>query len=234
VTEKTRTVVVLIPGLGNNARLWTDQVKALSDDHEVIVVDYSGAESIDEMADRVLAQVPTGTLALVGYSLGGYVALRLAARVGERIERLALISSSPYADSEKTIQQRELLITRAVQDYRSLLKDMGQFVVFSDGPNADHAREVLVRMGRELGVEEFCRQQVAAMRRTDSRDLLGSIRCPVQVLCGREDRITPLNCSRHLAENIPGASLEIIDGAGHLLPLERPDEVNRFLHRWLQ
>lgn len=232
--QQAKPVVVLVPGLGNNARLWAGQVKALAAEFEVIVADYSGAESIAEMADRVLAQVPAVTFALVGFSLGGYIALRLISEVPERISCLAFISSSPYADSEPAIQQRQKLIENASRDYPGLLRNMGQFIVFADGPNAEIAREVLISMGLELGAEEFCRQQRAAMQRPDSREMLGSITCPVRVLCGQEDRVTPVSGNRYLAENIPAARLEVITAAGHLLPLERPDEVNHFLLHFLR
>lgn len=229
-----KPVVVLIPGMGNNARLWTAQVNALSGEYDVIVGDYSGAGSVEEMADRVLAQLPGGSFSLVGFSLGGYVALDIIARANERIERLAFISSSPYADAEQTIQQREIIIEKALQDYDSVLEDMGKFIVFPDGPNAESTREVLKIMGQELGVEEFCRQQRAAMRRPDSREQLGSIRCPVRVLCGENDPVTPVGGNRYLADNIRGASLQILADSGHLLPLERPAEVTGFLNEWLQ
>jgi len=234
VTTDHKPVIVLIPGMGNNARIWTAQVDELSGDYEVIIGDYLGAESIAEMAGRVLQQVPEGAFSLVGFSLGGYIAMSIVARAGERIERLAFISSSPYADSEQAIQQREFLIGKALQDYESVLRDMGQFVVFADGPHAEHTREVLTLMGSELGVEEFCRQQRATMQRADCRDLLGSIPCPVRVLCGQEDPVTPVSGNRYIADNIHGASLRVIEDAGHLLPLERPVEVNGFLRDWLQ
>ena len=57
---------------------------------------------------------------------------------------------------------------------------------------------------------------------------------PVRVLCGQEDRVTPVSGNRYLAENIPGARLEIIAAAGHLLPLERTAEVNCFLQHLLR
>ncbi|HKX56493.1 MAG TPA: alpha/beta fold hydrolase, partial [Xanthomonadales bacterium] len=170
--QPAKPVVVLVPGLGNNARIWSGQVEALSAEFEVLVADYSGAESIAEMADRVLAQVPAATFALVGFSLGGYIALRLISQAPERVSCLAFISSSPYADSEPAIQQRAKLIENAGKDYPGLLRSMGQFIVFADGPNAEYAREVLVSMGLELGAEEFCRQQRAAMQRPDSREIL--------------------------------------------------------------
>lgn len=229
-----KPVVVLIPGMGNNARIWRAQVNELSNENHVIIAGYSGAESIEEMADHVLAQVPAGSFSLVGFSLGGNIALDIIGREAERIERLALISSSPYADSEQTIQQREFLIDKALQDYDSVLEDMGNFVVFRDGPNAERTREMLTLMGQELGVEEFCRQQRAAMVRSDCRAQLDSIRCPVRILCGENDPVTPVNGNRYLADHIRGASLQIIPDSGHLLPLERPAEVNDFLKDWLQ
>ena len=226
--------VVLVPGMGNNARLWAAQFEELSSDYEVIVADYSGAESIDAMADCVLQEVPERPFSLVGFSLGGYIALNIVDRVGDRVQRLAFISSSPYADSDQAIQQREFLIGKALENYDAVLEDMGSFIVFPDGPNAEHTRQVLTIMGQELGVEEFCRQQRAAMTRPDCREQLGSIRCPVQVLCGENDPVTPVSGNRHLADNIPGASLQIIENSGHLLPLERPEEVTGFLRNWLQ
>ena len=226
--------VVLVPGMGNNARLWAAQVDELNDDYEVIVADYSGAESIEEMADRVLAQVPEGSFSLVGFSLGGYVALAIVGRVSERIERLALISSSPYADSEQAIGQRNFLIGKALENYDAVLEDMGNFVVCRDGPHAERTREILTIMGQELGIDEFCRQQRAAMMRPDCQQKLGSIRCPVRVLCGEEDPVTPVSGNRHLADNIRGASLQILEKTGHLLPLERPAEVTAFLRGWMQ
>ena len=227
-------VVVLIPGLGNNARLWSEQITELSDEYEVIAPDYSGAETITEMADSVVSQIPVETFSLVGFSLGGYIALHLVSLVPARVERLAFISSSPYADTDKAIKQREFLIGQAHEAYESLLDDMGNFIVFAQGPRAHQAREALIRMGHELGAEEFCRQQRATMQRPDCRGLLASIACPVRVLCGREDPVTPVGGNRYLAENIRGASLQILDDAGHLLPLEKPAEVSQFLRHWLQ
>ncbi|HAP32053.1 MAG TPA: alpha/beta hydrolase, partial [Firmicutes bacterium] len=64
-------------------------------------------------------------------------------------------------------------------------------------------------------------------------DLL-RINIPTLVLCGAEDRMTPLKYSRYLAENIAWAKLEIFDGAGHMLMLEKPDEVNMAVQNFLE
>ena len=228
-----RPVVVLIPGLGNNERLWAAQQAVLADACVSMVPHYGGGKSIHEMASKVLAQTPTGPLSLVGFSLGAYIAFEIIRQQPERIRHLALISASPFADDEDAKQQRRRLMEKAAADYGPLLADMGKFIVFPDGPNAAATRRTLIRMGEELGAEEFCRQQQAAIDRRDCCDLLAGIRCPTRVLCGREDPITPVAGNRYVAEHIPGATLTIVKGAGHLLPLERPDEVNQFLLNWL-
>lgn len=219
--------------MGNNARLWAAQVEALANDYDVIVPDYLGEESIDAMADRVLEQVPAERFSLLGFSLGGYIALNLVDRVPARIQRLAFISSSPFADTEEISKQRRSLMKSAHADYRGLLRNMGDFIVNSDGPNAAHARETMLLMGEELGVDEFCRQQRATMQRADCTAMLSSVTCPAQVLCGADDPVTPVNGNRRIATEIPGASLQVLETAGHLLPLEKPTEVTEFIKGWM-
>lgn len=232
-SRDSASTVVLIPGLGNNERLWSDQVAFLAGSYDVVVADYLGSDSIQQMTARVLAQTPDGPLSLVGFSLGSYVALDIVSRYPERVERLALISASPFADTEDTKSQRRRLIEKAAHGYSELLQDMANFVVAPAGPHAADARRTLVLMGDELGADEFARQQRAAMERPDCRGLLQSIRCPTRVLCGNEDPVTPVNGNRYLADNIPNATLTILDDVGHLLPLESPRAVNQFLHDWL-
>ena len=231
--DQTKPTVVLIPGLGNTGRLWHGQRKALEEIARVIVPDLRGSESIDQMAKRVLEQSPAGPLSLVGFSLGGYVAFDILRQSASRVDRLALISCSPYTDTRVAAGQRAELIEKAKDGYADVLRGMAAFVVFGAGPRAPETREALISMGNDLGAEEFCLQQRVAMERQDCCEILANIRVPTRVICGSDDPITPASHSRYLAENIPEAGLTIVDNAGHLLPLERPDEINAFLLDWL-
>jgi pimeloyl-ACP methyl ester carboxylesterase len=74
---------------------------------------------------------------------------------------------------------------------------------------------------------------MAIIARPDSRGTLGSIRCPTLVLVGDDDRITPPEVAREMADGIAGAVLAIIPDCGHLSTLERPDAVTRELEAWL-
>ena len=234
MVQTSKPTVILIPGLGNTERIWSHQIGALGDAADVIVADIGGCQSVGQMANAVLEQAPSAPLSLVGFSLGGYVAMHILRQHADSVARLALISASPYADSEVAIEQRKRLNAAAREDFRRLLVDMGKLVVFPRGPNTESTRICLVEMGEALGVEEFCQQQEAAMKREDCCDLLAEVDVPTRVLCGRNDLVTPIDGNQRLADGIAGASLEIVEKAGHLLPLERPEVVNRFLLEWLK
>jgi pimeloyl-ACP methyl ester carboxylesterase len=88
-------------------------------------------------------------------------------------------------------------------------------------------------MAENTGCETFIRQERAIMSRADSLPLLPSIACPTLVLCGKQDTLTPLDRHEEMASAIPGASLHIVDGCGHLSTLEEPAAVSAALKRWL-
>ena len=88
-------------------------------------------------------------------------------------------------------------------------------------------------MAERTGVEAYLRQQRAIISRPDFRPELPKIKCPTLVLCGRQDQLTPLECSEEMAAAIPGAELLVVEECGHLSALERPDEVNAALRAWL-
>ncbi len=85
--------LLLIPGILCDARLWSEQVESLADCFGIAVAELRRGESISEMAEAVLGQAPR-RFSLAGFSLGGQVALEIARVAGERIERLALLSTT--------------------------------------------------------------------------------------------------------------------------------------------
>jgi pimeloyl-ACP methyl ester carboxylesterase len=88
-------------------------------------------------------------------------------------------------------------------------------------------------MAARVGVEAYARQQAAIVSRRDFRPGLRHVDVPALVLCGRDDRITPLACSEEMAGAIPGARLVMLDECGHMSTLESPEAVNAALRGWL-
>ncbi len=219
--------------MGNNERLWAEQIERLSPEVSVVVADYRGCTSLTEMSAAVMQQLPQEKVLLLGFSLGGYIALDIVRKSPARVARLALISASPFSDTKEIAAQRQHLIAAAKRDYDALLDSMGKFVVFDDGENAEHTRDVLRTMGQELGAAEFCRQQVATTNRENCTAILGDIASPTSILCGMNDAVTPVSGNQYLADHIPDARIQILEQCGHIVPLERPEETAEFIDEFL-
>jgi pimeloyl-ACP methyl ester carboxylesterase len=95
-------------------------------------------------------------------------------------------------------------------------------------------REVFTLMAEEVGAAGFVRQQTAIIGRSDSRPMLGGIRCPALVVVGEGDELTPPEHAAEIAAGIPGARLTTVPQCGHMSTLEQPDEVTRALLEWLE
>lgn len=226
------TPLILIPGLLNDAELWRDQVAALSDIADCRVADITQGESLPELAADVLAQAPP-RFALAGFSLGGYVAVEMARNSPERIERLALLDTSIRADTPDRAAVRRALDKAA--------RAPGKFHGFGDkllatyldpGHLTDEAIVDRIRgMTERLGPDVFVRQN--NIERRDGAAVLASLHCPLLILCGENDALTPLADHRAMAALAPQAELVAIPGSGHMTPIENPEAVNRALRRWL-
>ncbi|MCS4230763.1 pimeloyl-ACP methyl ester carboxylesterase [Stenotrophomonas maltophilia] len=227
-----RIPLLLLPGLLNDAELWRDQLADLADIAEATVGDLTRGDTMQAVADAVLAQAPP-RFALAGFSLGGFVAQQILRSAPQRVLRLALIDTSIHADSPQRAAQRAAQIAS--------VRLPGRFHGFGDTlmrSYIDASRlddQVLVQRVRDmtarLGAEVFLRQ--SGLDREDGHALLASYRDPLLIVCGENDRITPLPISREMQALAPQATLVVVPGCGHLAPMEKPAEVSAAMREWL-
>lgn len=226
--------LVLLPGLLNDARLWQHQVETLSSIARVVVADITRSDTIAALAADVLEQAPDGPFVLAGLSMGGYVALEVMRQAPERVLALALLDTSARADTPEATAGRHTLMALAETDFpavtETLLPKLLHPAHVGVAAIADPVREMAARIGKDA----FVRQQRAIMSRIDSRPSLHLIQCPTLLLCGREDKVTPLEVHEEMQALIPGASLTIIEHCGHLSALEQPAAVSAALRKCLQ
>ncbi len=229
-----RVPVVVLPGPLTTEAFWSPALRRLDSRIDAWIADLSADDSISAMATRVLADAPWERFALLGHSLGGYVAFEIMRRAAGRVERLALIDTQARPDTLEAIDRRKALIDLAQSGRYPEVAERLIPVVFDSVEVVDPTLVALHRdMVRMVGVEVFLRQQRAIMNRIDSRPGLPAIRCPTLALCGVHDLLTPLDRHEEMAAAIPGARLVAIPGAGHYSPLERPYEVGFALANWL-
>jgi pimeloyl-ACP methyl ester carboxylesterase len=224
--------LLLLPGLSSTPELWDSVRASLPVGIRCTALENPTLEDIDAIADAILAKAPP-RFALAGFSFGGYVALAIAARAGDRIERLALIATGANADSPDAAASRERLIALAHTAYESIDDKMTRFLLHPDrvADAAIHAKRS--KMSRGYGPERFIAHQRAAMQRPVRDTTLASIRVPTLVAVGREDRITPMAQHEEMARRIPAADLVVFEHCGHLVPLEAPEELAGALAAWM-
>jgi pimeloyl-ACP methyl ester carboxylesterase len=220
-----------------DSRVWADNLPALiGAGHRVIAIDYPGfgdspappaelslvqlAELLDGLRDRL----GMSTVALIGLSMGGYVALAYARRFPARLWALVLADTRADADSPAAFQGRADAL-RAIQDQgvEAYLQQSLPRLLATDAAPRDLARVLSLAERRAHTLVAA----LGALRDRPSRTAeLAEIACPTLVLAGTADRVTPPGEMRAMADAISGARFVEIARAGHLSNLESSTAFN--------
>jgi pimeloyl-ACP methyl ester carboxylesterase len=235
-------VLVLVHAFPFDRRMWAEQLARLGDGRRVIAVDLRGfgesplfgEPTIDELADDVVATldalgVPMASVC--GLSMGGYVALSLAARHRGRLASLVLCDTRAAGDSEVARAAREATMKQVRSDGPAAFLDGVPERLLSR-----HASDDLRQQVRDLCVDRadaILAATRALAHRPDRTAMLATIDCPTLVVCGGEDTTSPAPEMRSLASQIPDAEYVEIAGAGHLSNLEAPDRFDDAVARFL-
>lgn len=235
----TKTPLLLVPGLLCSPRLYAPQLAALSDVAEIVVPDWRQApisifDSWQSTTRWVLDRMPPGPFALAGLSLGGMIAVEIMQVAADRVTKLALLDTGVRGQNatEQAIRRGRIRLAEEGRFELVLGLQMSRFIPAYRLPDKKLVDEVMA-MCTETGVEIYKRQEALAIDRVDRRADLSRIKCPTIVVCGRDDAATPLFLSEEIAAAIKGSELVIVEACGHLVTMEKPEEANAILRRWL-
>jgi pimeloyl-ACP methyl ester carboxylesterase len=245
--------VVLLHGLGLSSRFWFDQPQRLSsgpDPWQVIAIDNRGVGRSDRpltytmraMADdvaAVLEHARVDSAYVVGISLGGMIAQHVVLRHPQRVGGLVLLGTSAGFPHMHLPRARALVNFLALPfDGRLRQKKVhSSFARLLLGRNDVHrSSELLAGWPSALQTDPtptrvFISHLAAAVFSHSAGPGLHRVSCPTVIVTGDDDALLPHHNSRALAKLLPGAHLEIIPGAGHIIPASHPDAVRRALDR---
>ncbi|WP_206245660.1 alpha/beta fold hydrolase [Novosphingobium terrae] len=212
--------LLLIPGFMLDADLWTDLRPELDAMGEVIDVDTTRDTSIAAIAQRALIATD-GPVVVVGFSMGGYVAREIAYQAPERVKGLLLVATSAAADAPHLLKSR-----RSVGGQVAPFRRLSQRAIeksLSPLCRTDAMIERVQRMSERLGPEVFARQ--SSIQRAGDVMRLRQITCPTAIISAGADELRSLAESEALRDSISGSVLIVVEGSGHLLPLEQPAAV---------
>jgi 3-oxoadipate enol-lactonase len=239
--------VVLLHGYPFNRSLWRDQIAALAKDYRVIAPDLrghgksavtSGNATMELMAADVAAlldRLDISGATIGGLSMGGYVALAFYRLFPSRVASLILAATRAQADTAEAKQNRTVQADKALREGMEGIAD-GLLPKFLTAETVAKRPETVKRL-REMMVSTKPEGAAAALQgmaiRQDQSSFLKEIKTPTLILVGREDVITPLADAELMHREIAGSQLEVLKGAGHVLNLERPEEFNNAVLKFL-
>lgn len=227
------TPLVLIPGMMCDARLYGPQITAIEADRDVLVLPITESDTVEALAESVLRAAPD-RFALAGLSMGGIVAMEVIRQAPARVERLALMDTNAAPESEAVSKAREPQIARVrAGKLRAVMRDELKPMYLADGPDREALLAICMEMAMDLGPDVFERQSRALQTRPDQREALRRVAVPTLVLCGADDRLCPVHRHEVIRDLIDGATLQIVDDAGHMPTLEQPETVKAALLHWL-
>ena len=224
---------ILIPGLLCTAELFRDQLQALCDlavRNSMVnapeVVDTFSHDSIEAMAASALTAT-RGPVVAIGLSMGGYVTLEMARIAPNRVQGMALLSTSYKSDTADKRAQRMATIKMAKSErFRGVTRHLlGSFL--SPIALTDEALVARVlKMTQHVGRDAFISQQTAILNRRDQSDTLAAFQGEIVILCGLLDELTPPERSREMAALARHADLRLLPEIGHLSSIEAPQAVS--------
>ncbi len=223
----------MVPGMMCNERIFSPQIEELSKNLEVTVADISNFSSVSELASDVLKKAPK-SFSLLGHSMGGIVAMEIYSQEPKRIEKLILMDTNPKAELDEVKLKREPQI-REVNKGKLLevMRDEMKPNYLAESENKRSVLNVCMDMALTLGPDVFINQSRALQTRADQQNTIQSIKIPVLIMCGSEDKLCPVERHEMMHNMISDSDLIIINNAGHMPTLEQPRETTEVIKEWL-
>jgi len=238
--------VVLIPGTFADRRTWSRVVGRLTSRFRCLLLDPRGTNetpdpgtpfTADDLADDVGAAMNAAKIErahLVGHSLGAAVAVILAARQPELVRRLVACSPAPAPDAYLTAVLdlwaglAESTLPDHVVHLGIVLNSFGRGA-FENGT----VRAIVDEMDRHPLARATIRRYVECNRALDLNPMMRDVDASTLVMVGSQDALTGVDGARAVAASIPGARLEVIEGAGHGPHIETPMAFARIVTSFL-
>jgi pimeloyl-ACP methyl ester carboxylesterase len=237
--------ILFVHGFALDHRMWLAQIEEFAPSHRVIAPDLRGfgkssatpgtasmrqfAHDLNVMLDARGVDEP---ICFCGLSMGGYVAWPFLRSYAARVSSLVLCDTRATPDTEKAAQQRRTLAEAILKLGSAAASDVFLPLLFTRGSAPENFEKV-----RQMITDADPHGLAAALHgmaeRPDCTDQLTQIDVPTLVICGTEDRITPLAEVRAMADAIPGAQFVELPGIGHVTPMEHPAAVNTTIRDFL-
>jgi pimeloyl-[acyl-carrier protein] methyl ester esterase len=249
----TGNPVLLIHGWSFNSRVWKGQIEQLKNYFQVIAVDVRGhgksetgkdGFSLQQVAsdlDKILKKLELNEVNVVGWSMGGSIAIRLFTVCPERLKSFTLVSTTPSLirrdgfPAALPLAVVKRLKTLVKRDPVKAFRDFRGMILSGKEEGLEHIADVKEILTREVTVsKEVAEKSLVSLMEEDLRELLDRISLPTLIIHGDTDQICLPEAAFYLQEKVRGSRLLMLKGCGHApfltFPLQFHEELTRFLH----
>ena len=227
-----KPVIFLLPGLMCDEAVWTHQAETLSAVADVRIPVFRGFDSLVGMAESVMVEAPE-RFSVAGHSMGGRVAWEVMELAADRIDKFAILDSGVHPVKEGEAEVRQVLIDKAISEgLQAVANEWIPPMIHPDRNDDGALVKDITEMILRNSIEDFQGQVKALLNRKDQTPYLSRISHKVLLLAGENDNWSPPQQHEFMAERLASSQLEIVPDAGHMVIMEKPEEVSRILLDW--
>ncbi|ATX78465.1 carboxylesterase BioH (pimeloyl-CoA synthesis) [Mariprofundus aestuarium] len=234
--------VVFLHGWAQSRQIWCNQLETFADALFLNLPGHGGAADFpaDAWVETIVEQLPDKPCHLVGWSLGGMLAMQIAAAFPERIASLALVSTTPrfrigenwpFGSSSEVFNGFRMAVESASP---KALNRFFALMLHGDELNrSDYNRLAKAAVDREKRVSEAgLKGGLELLEQLDLRELVKAIKQPTLVIHGEGDAIVPVEAGQWLADMIPNSQQQLFNTCGHAPFLTQEDKFNKTVQTW--
>lgn len=222
--------VLFVHGAGNTGATWRAQIPAFPGAEAVDLPGHPGGPScptVEDYSDWLkgfIDQRGYQKVILIGHSMGGAITLSHALRYSQQLKAIGLIGTGAR------LRINPVIFETLAEDYEKAKEVALDFVM---GPEATPEQREEWRQQKADIRREVAEGDYRACDRFDVMERVDEIKLPTLIVCGSEDKLTPVKYSQFLHDRIKGSQLHVVPRAGHALLLEKAEEFNRILSEFL-
>lgn len=244
--QKSRPII-FVHGFPFDHYMWDNQIADFKNDHYCITYDIRGLGSspvdngqftiemfVDDL-EEIINNLNLDKPVLCGLSMGGYISLRAVERMQEKFSAIIFCDTKAASDDNEGKLKRAAAIKQI---------NLGNFDSFIDTFVRNCFGDTFVKEKKNLYDEVVKRSKqnnpvgvkgclLAMAGRTDTTSFLKKITLPTLIISGAEDKLTPPEVMREMADQIPNSKFVLVEGAGHMTPIENPEAVSEAIKNFL-
>lgn len=245
--NENNRAIVFVHGFPYDHMMWKEQIKEFSQKYFCVAYDIRGLgespagtgqftmESFIDDLEKIIDELKLDKPILCGLSMGGYISLRALERMQEKFSAAILCDTKSEADNNEGKLKRAAGIKRInTEGLAPFAKD---FITNCFGnhfrQNKKEELDRTIEASSQYDPTGVKGCLLAMLGRTDTTSSLEKINIPILLICGEEDVLTPPAVMKEMQKKIKDAQYVEIKNAGHMTPIENPEEVNLALQKFL-